>query len=348
MRIRPSRPALLLAPLLVLAAGCGNLLDDVPPRPAAIEDQATADAAFPSLAAVPARPQLTYTLEQRREIAQGLVGDRANARYAGDELRRAQGRPVQPDTAPPLPPVAAPAPPAGARPGDLALAYVEEALARDSDDGSLGDFLDRLQQRPPAVADILPPPAAVPPEAVAPEPVAAEPVLPGPVAVEPVAVEPVAPEPVAPEPVAPEPVAAERVAAEPVVVAPVPEGDRAVAAATGGGTAPGTAESAPGPAAAPAQPAPLPPPSLPLSILFEADVTDLRGDDRARLDRLARGAAQGEAAIVVSGGGKRPGLAMERARRVAAALVGGGLPPTRIAIEMGGESDVVVVYEAGT
>jgi hypothetical protein len=28
-------------------------------------------------------------------------------------------------------------------------------------------------------------------------------------------------------------------------------------------------------------------------------------------------------------------------------LVTGGIPPARIAIEMGGESDVVVVYEAG-
>jgi hypothetical protein len=36
---------------------------------------------------------------------------------------------------------------------------------------------------------------------------------------------------------------------------------------------------------------------------------------------------------------------MERARRVAAALLGAGVTRDRLVIEMGGESPVVVVYE---
>jgi hypothetical protein len=51
-------------------------------------------------------------------------------------------------------------------------------------------------------------------------------------------------------------------------------------------------------------------------------------------------------AVVVSGGGARAGLAIERARRVAALLASAGFPATGITIEMGGDRDAVVVYEA--
>ncbi|MEZ5905338.1 MAG: OmpA family protein [Geminicoccaceae bacterium] len=136
---------------LVTLGGCSELLDSVPPRPAAIDDPAVAATPYPRLAEVPARPRLTYTLEQRRTIAEGLVADRDNARHRGDELRQATGRPPLP-AAPPLPPrppkkASDPPDPAA----DLAIAYVEDSLARDADDGSLGDFLDGLERLPPGI-----------------------------------------------------------------------------------------------------------------------------------------------------------------------------------------------------
>jgi outer membrane protein OmpA-like peptidoglycan-associated protein len=333
MRKRPRCHAWLLAPVFLLTTACGEVLDNVPPRPAGIEDPAVADAAFPHLAAVPARPRLTYTLEQRREIAEGLVADRANARYAGDTLRQALDRPVEPDTVPPLPPVDAPPGEPDDRPGDLSLAYLEEALARDSDGGSLGDFLERLQQPPPAVAEIGPPAGEPPPVPSPPVPL-----------------------PAAPWPPVPSDDAARGVERE----AELPDRPSADAAAAGQETpaAPPSPLPARTTAATPGDPAlpePLPPatsadapaaPVLPLAIVFDADDAALRDVDQALLRRLVLALAGGDAVLVVSGGAARPALAMERARRVAAALVEAGLRPAQIALEMGGESDVVVVYEA--
>ena len=48
----------ILALGLGVLGGCGGLLDSVPPRPAAIDDPAVAEAPFPRLAEVPARPRL--------------------------------------------------------------------------------------------------------------------------------------------------------------------------------------------------------------------------------------------------------------------------------------------------
>lgn len=136
---------------LVMLGGCGELLDSVPPRPAAIDDPVVAETPFPRLAEVPARPQITYDLDERRAIADGLVADRDNARHQGNELRQQAGQAPLPP-APPLPP----RPPAKAEPppdpaADLAIAYVEDSLARDADDGSLGDFLDALERLPPGI-----------------------------------------------------------------------------------------------------------------------------------------------------------------------------------------------------
>ncbi len=282
----PEGTVLVLAAVLTLASGCGDVLDSIPPRPAAIADPATAAAAFPDLAEVPARPTLTYSLEQRREIAEGLVADRANARYAGDNLRAALDRPVPPDTAPPLPPFTPSPVPLDDPAGALAQAYVEEALARDSDDGSLDDFLGRLQQRPPAVgaADVS----------------GAEPAA-------------------APAPAVPDGAAA---TADPPVAgrrSEIPTAARLSSAAS--------------------------PPALPAMVAFTPGDPTLTPAALAALRQLARQVAGGGHTVVVSGGGLHAGLARERARRVAAALVDGGLAPTRIAIEMGGERDVVVVYE---
>ncbi len=136
---------------LVILGGCGELLDSVPPRPTAIDDPVVAETPYPRISEVPARPRLTYNLEQRRAIAEGLVADRDNARHQGNELRQEAGQEPLPP-APPLPP----RPPAKVEPppdpaADLAIAYVEDSLARDADDGSLGDFLDALERLPPGI-----------------------------------------------------------------------------------------------------------------------------------------------------------------------------------------------------
>ena len=362
-------PGLPLAALLLV--GCGDFLDNIPARPAASDDPTIAEADYPSLASVPARPQLTYTLEQRREIAQGLVADRANARYAGDALRQDLDRPVQPDTAPPLPPLPQPAAATSTvdPEGDLTLAYIEDALARESDDGSLGDFLDRLERRPPASAEARPsptPPADLPApredEAAVVVPDLGTDAEPASEAAPEVASEAVAVAVAAPTPApAPEPaVAVTEQPGEPLLAATVdapvdPQVAPLVepAVASGALAEPAPAEVAPieaAPAVVAAVPPAPPAPTLatlPLAILFEPERVELAGEARAQLQRLALQLAGDAFTVVVSGGGERAGLAMERARRVAAMLVNGGIPPARIAIEMGGESDVVVVYEAG-
>lgn len=322
MRQRLPRRLALLAPLLLALGACGDLLQNVPPRPEASTDPAVAAAEYPRLADVPERPRLGYTLEQRRAIAEGLVADRANARHTGDELRRATGRPVTPDDAPPLPPLPPPPEVADDTSTDLALAYVEEALARDSDDGSLGDFLDRLERPPPGIA-ARPPAAAVPPTA------------------EDAAVTPAGPEPLA-ETAATAPAATveeDPAPAEP----PIPAETAAPAAAEPSADAV-TAASEPSAALATAT-APATAPGLPVIIRYVADLVEPPPAER---ERAVAGARQLDARsmLIVSGGGTRPGLAMERARRIAVALVAAGIAADRIVFEMAGDSDVVIVYEA--
>lgn len=334
-----------MAALLLVA--CGDFVENIPPRPAASEDPTIAETPYPSLATVPARPQLTYTLEQRREIAEGLVADRSNARYAGDTVRRELDRPVQPDTAPPLPPLpAAATPPAtdaeADADADLALAYVEDALARDSDDGSLGDFLERLERRPPAIAAAEPPieaEAAVEPTPMENEPQSSPPAPATTSSDTPAAEAETEADAGGPRRVPPAP------ATEPVVAAvePAENGASPALEATRLSDEPSTADAAlPQPSSAALSAAS---PALPVEILFEPDAVELGDGLEQEMRDLARELRADTSGIVVSGGGERAGLAMERARRVAALLVDAGVPPARIAIEMGGERDVVVVYD---
>ena len=53
-----------------------------------------ADKDIPNLATVPARPQ-TSTRQERQRVVEGLVADRAQARYSSEVIRR-QGEPLQP------------------------------------------------------------------------------------------------------------------------------------------------------------------------------------------------------------------------------------------------------------
>ncbi|MDX1540096.1 MAG: hypothetical protein R3349_01705 [Geminicoccaceae bacterium] len=65
---------------------------DPAPSARAIEiEQLDADASYPPVASVPARPQLSYTVEQEREIVDALISDRENARYTGSAVRYRSG-----------------------------------------------------------------------------------------------------------------------------------------------------------------------------------------------------------------------------------------------------------------
>ena len=66
------------------------------------------ESGYPSLHTVPPRPQLSYTVEQRRAIVDGLIADREHARYSSAAVRYRTGLSSLPP--PPEPPIVAVAP----------------------------------------------------------------------------------------------------------------------------------------------------------------------------------------------------------------------------------------------
>ena len=135
---------------LMLLAGCQG-----DPAPGISPATPATPATYPDLASVPPRPNLSYTIEQRNEIARGLVADRANARHRQAELAYATGRsdtpPPPPPPPPPPAPSAAPAAPEPPVPGaaDIARDYVDANLNAASDDGELRDFMRRMERKIP-------------------------------------------------------------------------------------------------------------------------------------------------------------------------------------------------------
>ena len=118
--------------------GCQKMGDDgatasSEPMPVA---QAPAESEYPSLQTVPPRPQLSYTVQQQRQIVDALVADRENARYTGQVVRHRSGLSS-------LPPP--PTPPAPAAPIDLEPAVAAPAPEpRLGDQETLIDFLGAL------------------------------------------------------------------------------------------------------------------------------------------------------------------------------------------------------------
>ena len=82
--------------LMIVLASC----QDVAEQPGPIE-AVTFDPGYPSLHTVPARPQLSYTVEQRRAIVDMLIADRANARYTEEVVRYRAGLSSEPPPAAP-------------------------------------------------------------------------------------------------------------------------------------------------------------------------------------------------------------------------------------------------------
>ncbi|MEK0083372.1 hypothetical protein [Benzoatithermus flavus] len=149
-----------------MASGCALLLllataaCERSGRPGASPAVPASPSDYPDLASVPPRPHLSYTVEQRRAIADALVADRENARHRAAELAYATGQSKTPPPAAPAPAAAetAGAPQkaaqpaaAGQPPGDAAIAraYVEENLNAAADDGRLRKFMRRLGRKIP-------------------------------------------------------------------------------------------------------------------------------------------------------------------------------------------------------
>ncbi len=210
--------------------GCQNTGDDGAPvtaaeapageapageAPAAIGDELPAGTPYPPLQTVPPRPQLSYTVQQQRQIVEALIADREHARYTGQVIRyRAGLSSLPPPPAPPEPAVKAAIEPAmaSAQPrGESAPRLVKQE--------TLVDFIAALRRQfqsdPPETT------APVSAEAEGPAP-SGEPEQPGRAAPEAL--------PDTPDPQEPAPAAAATPADQEVGQAPVPPGRSAVAA----------------------------------------------------------------------------------------------------------------------
>jgi hypothetical protein len=150
-----------------------------------VDDGADAPAAvgYPSLSTVPPRPQLSYPVQQRRAIVEGLIADLENARYTSQVLRYRTGQSnLPPPPEPPRIPAGVaeaivgpdrPVPAEGVAAAPAAPgAVIDDAppYFGDDDDASLSDFIRGM------VRETAPPPAPGPPLPEAPPaPPAAEP-----------------------------------------------------------------------------------------------------------------------------------------------------------------------------
>ncbi len=150
---RPAAPPLAIVLVgLVASTGCQSVDKPTPADQIGPAATATTSADYPSLHSVPPRPQLSYSLQQQRAIVDGLVNDRANARYTDQVVRYRSGRSSLPPPPAPPPVVAAtePAAPAGpAEPGAAAPSQPDVTAKGAGDPGdfgndTLGDFVDQL------------------------------------------------------------------------------------------------------------------------------------------------------------------------------------------------------------
>ncbi|HEX6143691.1 MAG TPA: hypothetical protein VFZ01_13300 [Geminicoccaceae bacterium] len=130
------------------------------------------DEPYPSVATVPPKPQLSYTVEQKRAIVDALVADQKNARYTSEMVRYRSGVNATP---PELPEgmaalrgedvIGAEAPVGPALPGPVAYDLEDGASSDDGgrtlepeaaqlDDGSLDDFVRGLVDETDAEPDL--------------------------------------------------------------------------------------------------------------------------------------------------------------------------------------------------
>jgi hypothetical protein len=116
--LSPTAACLALVVVGVLAlAGCQRVAEPAPPDQMGTTAATANDTAYPSLYTVPPRPKLSYNVEQRRAIVDGLIADRANARYTDQVVRYRTGRSTLPPPPAPPPVVAEAVPDTTAEPG---------------------------------------------------------------------------------------------------------------------------------------------------------------------------------------------------------------------------------------
>ncbi|MGH6918992.1 MAG: hypothetical protein ACREJ0_14965, partial [Geminicoccaceae bacterium] len=107
-----------------------------------------AEAGYPPLQGVPPRPQLSYTVQQQRQIVEALIADRENARYTSQVIRHRSGLSS-------LPPPPAPPEPATPMIIEPAVGSGDELgpERRLADQETLVDFLGALFFDEPATAE---------------------------------------------------------------------------------------------------------------------------------------------------------------------------------------------------
>ncbi|MGH6943512.1 MAG: hypothetical protein ACREH6_04730, partial [Geminicoccaceae bacterium] len=149
-----------LAILFLTLPGCQSV--DVPENTSgsasapqsAHPSKAPADESYPDLHSVPPRPQLSYTIQQEREIVDALIADREHARYTNRVIRYRTGESSLPP--PPEPQKRAEAPaetpkssiPTVAEPpaAPAEVAPLPSLGAGDDENNTLGDFLSEMER----------------------------------------------------------------------------------------------------------------------------------------------------------------------------------------------------------
>jgi len=145
--------------------------------------QLPVDPAYPKLSTVPPRPQLSYSVEQHREIVERLIGDREHARYTSRQIRYRAGLSSLPPPPRPEPDdearaiaraVVGDGQPAATQPraprADVpSAAYGDVTDPGVANDGDLGDFIREMVEETapaaPATAEPSPGDDPAPPDA---------------------------------------------------------------------------------------------------------------------------------------------------------------------------------------
>jgi hypothetical protein len=324
--------------VMIVLASCQDVAEGT-----ARSETVAVDAGYPSLYSVPPRPQLSYPVEQRRAIVDGLIADRENARYTSEVIRYRAGLsnlpPPEPRTVAAVPAVVEPeAQGAGAAPPSAP----SEPPGADTptelfpEDDSLGSFMQRMLDSAKPPGDTRADPKAEPRARATPpgdDPVPAEPAHDAKLATASSETLRVSPPP---------PAKPSSAAVTEIAVITAQEADEVEAADTD--RAAPEAPSKPVPESAQIEVAngliaievaPDDDRSMMLeSIAFAPGSAALPPDAKARLAQfLGEASAQG-ARVKIVGEAEAADLALDRARAVGLALVQGGLPADRLEMSL--------------
>ncbi len=375
-RCRTAPTALAVAALALALAGC-TVGPDTGPDP----EVDTAD--YPALTTVPPRPRLSYSVEQRREIASALISDRANARYNREVARYEGGLSEQPPpgSAPavveePTPPESGvdaipakpeePVPPGG---GLIAEMAIRQQVLTERNNGRLESFLDILQRQLALNQQAEAAGFGMKPDQVQPDTLPGRPPARA-VNVPPAAAPAAAHSPAAPveapapptASAAPEANTAERnqglstfssylgglLGIDTMPPAAAPEAP-AAAPPPPSTASPAAVASAPAPAAGPTAAAPASPPfgahgDRPVRLAFAPRSSQPPAEAEATLRAAVDAARSSSSRLVVEGLAPSPALGLDRARSVASWLMRLGAPADMVSLKGGGAGEGVLIH----